>query len=86
MKGGVKEKQSRARREDNSGDAEDNGRICPRFYCCLVFNVKPPSNHIRDPLSERLSQEPVTTLRPLIGLFLKSPIILDEAQVTDIKL
>lgn len=86
MKGGAKEKQSREKREDNSGDAEDNGRLCPRFYCCLVFNVKLPSNHIRDPppLSEWLSQEPVTTLRPSIGLFLQSPIILDEAQVTEI--
>lgn len=86
MKGGVKEKQSRERRENNSGDAEDNGRLCLRFCCCLVFNVKLPSNHIRGPLSERLSQEPVTTLRPSIGLFLKSPIIPDEAQVTEIKL
>lgn len=79
MKGGAKEKQSRERREDICGDAEDNGRLCPQFYYWLVFNVEPLANHIRDTLSERLSQEPVATLRPSIGLFFQSLIILREA-------
>lgn len=51
MKGGAKAQ----RRDDICGDAEDNGILCPRFHYWLVFNLKPPANHIRDTLSSQLS-------------------------------
>lgn len=49
MKGGEREGRHR------DGDAEDNGRLCPRFHYRLVFNLKPGANHVRDSVSPPLS-------------------------------